>query len=96
MMSITKPKPNLSLDTFISSAPDAARNAVGDDKPTLAKTERRRVIRGRKEQLTLTIAPNTVDRIDEARAKLGLSRTAWITQAVNLRLETELAKRHDA
>lgn len=96
MMSITKPRPKPSLEAFISSAPDAARQAVVDDRPTLADTERRRVIRGRKEQLTLTIAPDTVDRIDEARAKLGLSRTAWITQAVNLRLEAELAKRHDA
>ncbi|WP_343606419.1 CopG family transcriptional regulator [Roseateles sp.] len=76
-MTVTKKPARKTAEEFIAAAPDAGRGG---------KPARRRVIRGHKEQLTLTIAPDTVDRVDAAAAKLGLSRTAWITLAINLQL----------
>jgi len=83
-MTVTKKPMRKSADELISVAPDAGRKASA--AAVEGKPARRRVIRGRKEQLTLTIAPDTVDRVDAAAAKLGLTRTAWITLAINLQL----------
>ena len=82
-MTVTKKPARRTAEQFIAAAPDADRPATSADK---GKPTRRRVIRGHKEQLTLTIAPDTVDRVDAAAAKLGLSRTAWITLAIHLQL----------
>lgn len=54
---------------FIASAPDAAKT-VG-------------VVRGNRRVITLGFAPETIDRIDEAAASLGISRAAWVNMVVN-------------
>jgi Ribbon-helix-helix protein, copG family len=55
------------VEAFIGSAPDAARKGV---------------IRGRKEQITLTIAPELLAKVDELARRMGQSRAALINRAI--------------
>jgi len=70
-MTITKPKQKSmpTADSFISGAPDA------DVKP-------RGVKKGNKRQISLTIAPALLVKIDEMAAELGQSRAAVINMAI--------------
>jgi hypothetical protein len=61
-MAITKPVKK-TTDTFIGAAPDAGRKGV---------------MRGRKEQITLTISPDLLARVDRMAARMGQSRAALI------------------
>jgi hypothetical protein len=63
----TARKANQDADAFIGKAPDAHRKGV---------------IRGRKEQITLTIAPNLLAKVDEMASKMGQSRAALINRAI--------------
>jgi hypothetical protein len=54
-------------DAFISNAPDAQRKGV---------------IRGRREQITLTITPDLLAKVDEIASKMGQSRAALINRAI--------------
>ena len=56
------------VEQFVNAAPDGA------------KTGPRGVIRGRKRQITVTMDPGLIDRIDAVAARTGLSRTAIITE----------------
>ncbi|MHB1656102.1 MAG: ribbon-helix-helix domain-containing protein [Burkholderiales bacterium] len=72
-MAITKPKTKVpdssaAADTFISGAPDAART--------------RGVKKGNKQQISLTIAPTLLAKVDELAAELGQSRAAIINMAI--------------
>ncbi len=71
-MAITKPKTKMPdsspADTFISGAPDAARA--------------RGVKKGNKQQISLTIAPTLLAKVDELAAELGQSRAAIINMAI--------------
>ena len=80
-MAITKPKPKPtpSADAFIAAAPDAG-------KP-------KGVRRGRMRQISLTIAPELLARIDELAAGLSLSRAAVITLALNRAADEGLVSR---
>ena len=85
MMAITRApaKPTLEAapaareDRFISGAPDAQSQATG-----------RGIRKGKKEQITITVAPEILDRVDEARHKMGLSRAAWINTCIFQGLES--------
>jgi hypothetical protein len=55
------------VDAFIGKAPDAHRKGV---------------IRGRKEQITLTITPDLLAKVDEMASKMGQSRAALINRAI--------------
>lgn len=70
-MTITKPKAKTqpSVDAFISAAPDAA-------------TKPRGVKKGNKQQISLTIAPTLLIKVDELAAELGQSRAAIINMAI--------------
>lgn len=70
-MTITKPKSKRTqtADTFILGAPDA------EAKP-------RGVKKGNKQQISLTIAPALLVKVDELAAELGQSRAAIINMAV--------------
>lgn len=70
-MAITKPKPKSpqSADAFISGAPDS-------------ETKPRGVKKGNKQQISLTIAPSLLTKIDEMAAELGQSRAAIINMAI--------------
>lgn len=87
-MSITKkpikavtPATTEAASAFISGAPDAAA------APT---TSPRRVRKGRKVQITLTITEPLLERVDELAGQLGQSRAAVINLAVVQMLERGL------
>ncbi len=80
----TKPTPDTitaAADAFISGAPDAA--AIAPEAP-------RRVRKGRKVQITLTIAEPLLDRVDELAGQIGQSRAAVINLAVMQMLQSGL------
>jgi hypothetical protein len=70
-MAITKPKAKTipAADAFISGAPDAEVRPRG-------------VKKGNKQQISLTIAPALLLKVDELAAELGQSRAAIINIAV--------------
>lgn len=81
-MAIVKPKnraePSTKTeDSFIGGAPDSSHLPTG-----------RGIKKGRKEQVTITIAPLILDRVDERAARMGLSRAAWINVCINQGLES--------
>lgn len=79
-MAITKPKTKPStVDNFISGAPDA------EVKP-------RGVKKGNKQQISLTIAPALLLKIDALADELGQSRAAIINMAIYRAVEHGLLK----
>lgn len=84
MAIIKKPAPTaseLAAEAFISGAPDAA--AAAPDAP-------RRVRKGNKVQITLTITEPLLARVDDMAKQLGQSRAAVINLAVMQMLQTGL------
>jgi hypothetical protein len=75
------PAATAAVDAFIFGAPDAT--AVASEVP-------RRVRKGRKVQITLTITELLLARVDELAGQLGQSRAAVINLAVVQMLETGL------
>jgi hypothetical protein len=55
------------VDAFIGSAPDGHRKGV---------------IRGKKEQITLTITPDLLAKVDAIAGRMGQSRAALINRAI--------------
>lgn len=74
-MAITKPRPKAPVsggaDAFISGAPDAAADAKVHG-----------VMKGHKRQISLTITPDLLDKIDQLADKTGQSRAAVINLAI--------------
>lgn len=68
-MAITKPVRPKTPESFISGAPDAAPAKGG-------------VRRGTKQQITLTIAPELLAKVDEMAERMGQSRAALINLAI--------------
>lgn len=64
---------------FIAGAPDA--KAAGEEMAG--------VMRGRKRQITLTLPPPLLPKIDQAADALGISRAAWITMTISKALTQE-------
>ena len=78
---IVKPKGKpATADAFISGAPDAA------PVPKVAKG----VMLGNKRQITLTIAPELLARVDELAGQIGQSRAAVINLAIRQAVERGL------
>ena len=73
-MAITKPKPK-TVDEFVDAAPDAPA--------------RKGVKRGKKEQITLTLAPEMLLRVDALAKRMGQSRAAVINLAIFRLTEAE-------
>ena len=73
-MAITRPKPKATqaadADAFISGAPDAS------------STPAKGVKKGNKLQISLTITPGLLAKVDEMAAQLGQSRAAVINLAI--------------
>jgi hypothetical protein len=80
-MAITKPKPKTTADVFISGAPDAAAQ-IKLKTPGVNPRATRHVQKGKKVQITLTITPGLLERVDELAVKIGQSRAAVINMAV--------------
>ena len=80
-MAITKPKSKntATADDFISGAPDAEIKPKGMKK-------------GNKQQISLTIAPGLLVKIDDLAAELGQSRAAVINMAIYRAVEHGLLK----
>lgn len=74
-MAITKPARPRTPEGFIAAAPDAA-GAKG-------------VGRGTKRQITLTIAPELLAKVDALAARMGQSRAALINLAIYRTVEAE-------
>ncbi len=80
-MAIVKPKGKpAAADAFISGAPDAA--------PAVKVVKG--VMLGHKRQITLTIAPELLARVDELAAQIGQSRAAVINLAIRQAVERGL------
>lgn len=80
-MAITKPKakPPQTAESFISGAPDSEAQPKG-------------VRKGNKRQISLTITPALLQRVDELAAELGQSRAAIINMAIYRAVEHGLIK----
>ena len=72
-MAITR-KPPTSVEEFVSAAPDGGRKGV---------------IKGKKEQITLTITPELLAKVDAVAKKFGQSRAAIINLAIYRLVEQE-------
>lgn len=79
-------KPVSKVDQFISGAPDAAPLA---EVPDPKKKIRKGVMRGNKEQISLTFQPEIITKIDEAASELGISRSAWISMTISIALKKQ-------
>lgn len=89
-----KPSPT-DIDAFISGAPDAApTTAPSSSLPVEPSPEAvsapKRVKKGKKVQITLTITESMLERVDEKAAQIGQSRAAWINLAIAQMLESGL------
>ena len=79
-MAITRPVSNAerpasaAVDAFIAGAPDAPQKPRG-------------VLKGRRQQITLTIAPALLKKVDALAAELGQSRAAVINLAIHRAVE---------
>lgn len=76
-----KPKSvsNAAADAFVSGAPDAGKASPAVYEKGIAK--------GRKRQISLTIAPDLLRQVDERAAAAGIGRAAFISMAVYRALE---------
>ncbi|WP_018289585.1 CopG family transcriptional regulator [Verrucomicrobium sp. 3C] len=72
-MAIVRPKPK-NAEAFISGAPDAEPKPKG-------------VRKGKKQQISLTIAPALLRKVDELAAEIGQSRAAVINLAIHRAVE---------
>jgi len=81
-MAITRPR-HRSPEEFISSAPDAV---VAED-PAAGRPKPRFVRKGKKIQITLTIAQPLLESVDELATRLSLSRAAVINLAIHQGIE---------
>lgn len=71
---ISKKPTRKSADDFIAGAPDSAADA--------APQESKGVVKGKRQQISLTIAPALLEKVDELAAELGQSRAAIINMAI--------------
>ena len=79
-MAITRPKPKTTpanAESFIAAAPDAPQEA----RPLKG------VRKGNKVQISLTITPGLLDRVDALAAEIGQSRAAVINLAIHRAVE---------
>lgn len=82
-MAITRPtpktpKPTPAADAFINGAPDGVESPA----PAAPARTRKRTMKGNKEQISLTISVELVDRLDAMAAKVGQTRAALINMAI--------------
>ena len=76
-----KPDTAKALEGFISAAPDA--------KP--AETARKGVVRGKREQISHTMVPALLERLDARAEATGMTRASLINLAIAEYLEKENA-----
>ena len=99
-MAITpRPKPAASAstlaaqDAFISGAPDAASapsTSLAPASKVAAQEYEKGVKKGNKRQITLTIAPELLERVDQVAKRTGQARAAVINMAIFQAIEGDL------
>lgn len=77
-MTITRPKPKLPVQDAVQEAAATDFIAGAPDSGTKAKG----VKKGNKQQISLTITPALLTKVDELADKLGQSRAAVINMAI--------------
>lgn len=87
-MAIIKPKAK-NLD---QAPADAAAEAFISGAPDAETVKPRGVRKGNKQQISLTISPDLLDRVDALAAELGQSRAAVINMAIYRAVEHGLLK----
>lgn len=83
-----KPKTSAAkADAFISGAPDAGQN-----RQLLASSDvyEKGVAKGNKRQISLTIAPELLRRVDEVAKRTGQGRAGIISMAIYRALEGDI------
>lgn len=81
------------IEAFISGAPDASiiSTVVAPSEPQPEpRSAPKRVKKGKKVQITLTITEAMLERVDERAGQIGQSRAAWINLAIAQMLESGL------
>lgn len=73
-------------DAFVAGAPDAAHAAPA------ASTYEKGVQRGNKRQISLTIAPDLLRKVDEVAERTGQGRAGIINMAIYRALEGDVFK----
>ena len=72
-------------DSFIDAAPDAASDVIQGTAPI--QPVPKRVRKGNKVQISLTLTEAVLNQVDEAASNLGLSRAAVINMAISQSLQ---------
>lgn len=78
-----KPATDKAVEAFIGSAPDAV--PTEKEKPT----KKGGLMRGKKEQISHTMAPSVLEKVDAIAEKKGLSRAGIINLAISEYLERQ-------
>jgi hypothetical protein len=86
-MAIT-PTPNRKRTAIDPKAAQAFINGAEKDTPTDPPPATKGG-RANKELVSIRLSPALLTRVDEVAEKLGLSRSAWISQAVSRQLDRE-------
>ena len=73
---------------FVAGAPDAGKVAADDQGGTYEKG----VAKGNKRQISLTIAPDLLRKVDEVAKRSGQARAAVINMALYRALEGDIFK----
>ncbi|MET4666306.1 hypothetical protein [Sphingomonas sp. PvP056] len=86
-------------DAFISGAPDAAPTSAPASAPAPApapapqeeaREYEKGIKKGNKRQITLTIAPDLLERVDQVAKRTGQARAAVINMAIFQAIEGDL------
>lgn len=80
-----KPKSSQTVDAFVSGAPDGVVSGAGREYEKGIK-------KGHKRQISLTIAPDLLRRVDETAKRSGQGRAAIINMAIFRALEGDIFK----
>lgn len=88
-----KPKATVqSADAFIAAAPDARSDATPAGSTAPAASYDKGIAKGHKRQISLTIAPDLLRRVDEVAQRTGQGRAGIINLAIYRALEGEVFK----
>ena len=87
-MAIVKLPQKISADDFIKGAPDAAPEMAAPAAAVADETIKR-VMLGKQAQISLAMPLELLAMIDDQAARLSISRTAYIKQAVRRAVEGE-------
>lgn len=84
-MTIKKRPGSRSADAFIAGAPDAG----APDTSTTPGAPRKKVMKGKREQISVTVPPGLVEAMDRLANRMGVTRAAIINMAISELLEAK-------